>query len=81
MGYYSSFVVRFWVDDSGKVIKGQLEHTSSGKAVHFTPADFAKMDEICRFAREHLSRPPEYGGGLSGGSGKAPRQPNNVLPR
>jgi hypothetical protein len=35
LGYYSTFVVKLWCDDQGKMMRGHVQHVSSLEASHF----------------------------------------------
>jgi len=47
---YSSFVVRFWVDESGKVRNGLIEHVGTQENTYFTT-----FDKMLAFMTDHLS--------------------------
>jgi len=39
MGYYSSFVVKIWADDDGKMSRGYVQHVSTEESMHFLTLD------------------------------------------
>ena len=67
MGYYNTFVVKIWCDDSRKTIRGHIQHVSSRQFTHFL--GLANMTD---FIVSHLEPPAnnattqdERQGGLS----------------
>ncbi len=52
-GYYSSFVVKIWVEDE-KVVRGRIQHVGTRESVYFS--DFDKMLE---FIMNHRNTPPK----------------------
>ncbi|TET13155.1 MAG: hypothetical protein E3J81_09305 [Dehalococcoidia bacterium] len=54
MGYYSTFVVRIWVDSDQKMSRGYVQHVATQKATHFVAFD--KMEE---FILRHLNPPQD----------------------
>ena len=49
MGFYSSFVVRIWVDKDGRFSKGHVQHVASKEERHFL--DWANM---LAFVADHI---------------------------
>jgi hypothetical protein len=39
MGYYSSFVVRIWISDGPKIIRGQVQHVDTDESMYFLEPD------------------------------------------
>ena len=54
MGYYTTFVVKIWCDDSRKLNRGYVQHVSSQEQRHFLD-----MDDLTDFILGHLV-PPAY---------------------
>ncbi len=54
MGYYSTFVVRIWVDNDQRMRRGYVQHVATQEAAHFVTFD--KMEE---FVLSHLSPPQD----------------------
>jgi hypothetical protein len=53
MGYYSSFVVKTWVED-GRMIRGQIQHVGTQETVYFL-----SLDKMLAFIANHLNPPQE----------------------
>ena len=66
MGYYSSFVVKVWVDDDQKMSRGYIQHVGTQETMHFLG-----FDKMLEFINNHLNPPPnqwveqEEGTGMS----------------
>jgi len=56
MGYYSSFVVKIWADDDGKMGRGYVQHVSTEESIHFLT-----LDQMVAFVKNHLNPPPNHG--------------------
>ncbi len=52
MGYYSSFVVKVWVNTDGKMSRGQVQHVSTRESMHFLT-----FDKMVAFINSHLEPP------------------------
>ena len=52
MGYYNTFVVRIWCDDSRELNKGYVQHIYSQEQKYFLD-----MDDLKDFILAHLSPP------------------------
>jgi hypothetical protein len=52
MGFYSSFVVKLWLDDDGKIIWGQIKHVDTQESIHFR-----SLDKMLLFMEEHQIPP------------------------
>jgi len=49
MGHYSSFVVKIWVGEDGRMVRGYVQHVGTQEVAHF--ADTSKM---LAFMEAHL---------------------------
>jgi hypothetical protein len=54
MTHYTSFVLRLWVGDDGKITRGYVQQTGTEEIAHFV--DMSKMLE---FVESHLQRPQD----------------------
>lgn len=66
MGFYSSFVVRIWVDDDLKMQRGHVQHVGTQESI-----SFLTLDKMHAFMMNHLNSPPvdprwQRGGSRSG---------------
>lgn len=52
MGYYNSFVVRIWADESEGTVRGHIQHVSSQESAHFLG-----LDKMVDFIIAHLTPP------------------------
>ena len=52
MSFYSSFVLRIWVDDSGEMTRGQIQHVNTQESIYFV-----NSDKMLAFIRNHLNPP------------------------
>ena len=52
MGFYSSFVVKVWLNENGKMIWGQIQHVGTQESVHFL-----NTDKMLSFFEDHLIPP------------------------
>ena len=52
MGYYTSFIIRIWIDDAEGFVRGQIQHVNSQETAYFN--NQKKMNE---FILSHLSPP------------------------
>ena len=52
MGYYNTFVVRIWCDDSRKLNRGYVQHVSSQEQRYFLA-----IDDLADFILGHLIPP------------------------
>jgi hypothetical protein len=52
MGYYTSFIIRIWIDDTEGFVRGQIQHVNSQETSYFN--NQKKMNE---FILSHLSPP------------------------
>jgi hypothetical protein len=64
-GYYSSFLVRIWVED-GKIVRGRIQHVGTRQSVYFSD-----LDKMVEFVMAHCHAFPNNGvesadGGKSG---------------
>lgn len=50
MGYYSSFVVKLWVDDDLKMKRGCVQHVGTNTTMHFL-----SFDKMVKFMSSNLS--------------------------
>jgi hypothetical protein len=57
MGYYNTFVVRIWCNDSRKLNRGYVQHVSSQEQRYFLA-----MDDLTDFILGHLI-PPAHDSG------------------
>ncbi len=70
MGYYSSFVVKVWVDDGGAMSRGQVQHVATRETVYFL-----SFDKLLEFMVSHLKSDqnemagPQRGGGAGRSTG------------
>jgi hypothetical protein len=48
-GQYSTFVVRLWCDEHGKLLRGQIEHTISHEHSYFD-----KFEDMNKFMTKYL---------------------------
>ncbi len=55
MGYYSSFVVKLWVHDDRRMIKGHVQHVGTQESRHFLT-----FDKMVEFMLDHLDPPPNH---------------------
>jgi hypothetical protein len=55
MGYYSSFVVKIWVDENEGVSRGYVQHVGTQEAVYFLT-----LDKMVNFIMNHLGPPPSH---------------------
>jgi hypothetical protein len=55
MGYYSSFVVKIWVNDDQSISRGYIQHVGTQESVHFLT-----IDKIATFIMNHLHPPPDH---------------------
>lgn len=55
MGYYSSFVVKIWVDENEGVSRGYIQHVSTQEDVYFLT-----LDKMVTFIVNHLGPPPNH---------------------
>ena len=55
MGYYSSFVVKIWVGDDQRMIRGHVQHVSTQESIYFLT-----LDKMVEFMMNHLNRPPNH---------------------
>lgn len=53
MGFYSSFVVKIWVDDHGKMRRGYVQHVGTQDSAHFLT-----LDKMHSFMMNHLLEAP-----------------------
>lgn len=61
MSYYSSFVVKLWVDDDHRVARGYIQHVGTRDSVYFVT-----LDKMLAFMMHHLQSPvSDWGGDLS----------------
>ena len=49
MSHYSSFIVRIWVGEDGRMVRGYVQHVATQEAAHFV--DISKM---LAFIEAHL---------------------------
>jgi len=61
MSYYSSFVVKVWVGDDQKMLRGYIQHVGTQDGLHFL-----SVDKMLSFMTGHLSPPPEQWYGQEG---------------
>lgn len=54
MGYYNTFVVKIWCQDTGELNKGHVQHVSTQEERYFLD-----MDDLTAFIRGHLSPPTD----------------------
>ena len=54
MGYYSSFVVKIWVGDDQRMLRGYIQHVGTQDGLHFL-----SVDRMLSFMTGHLNPPPE----------------------
>lgn len=52
MGYYNSFVVKIWSEESGGAVRGHIQHVSSREDSHFL-----NLDKMLDFIIAHLEPP------------------------
>lgn len=64
MGYYSSFVVKVWVGDDQKMIRGYVQHVGTQEAMHFLT-----FDKMAAFVMSHLNPPASHLPGQDEGVG------------
>ena len=55
MGYYSSFVVKIWVDENEGVSRGYVQHVGTQEAMYFLT-----LDKMVTFIMNHLDPPPSH---------------------
>ena len=55
MEYYSSFVIKIWVTNSGKMSKGYIQHVNTQQSMHFLT-----LDQMVAFVNNRLSLPPNH---------------------
>ncbi len=55
MGYYSSFVVKIWVAEDGRMSRGHIQHVGTRETVHFVT-----VDKMVEFVMGHLSPSQNY---------------------
>ena len=55
MGYYSSFVVKVWVDEGEKMTRGYIQHVGTQESMHFLT-----FDKMVAFIKSHLGPPPNH---------------------
>ena len=51
-GYYNTFVVKIWRDESAKTIRGHVQHVSTQEHLRFV-----SLDDMTGFIANHLDRP------------------------
>lgn len=56
MGYYSSFVVKVWVDDDLKMKRGYVQHVGANTTMHFL-----SFDKMVEFMLAHLGPNQNHG--------------------
>jgi len=49
MGYYGSFVVRVWVDETENITRGYIQHVGTQEIMHFRD-----LDKIKEFITSHV---------------------------
>jgi len=49
MGFYTSFVVKIWVDDDGRMKRGYIQHVGTQESMYFPT-----MDRMHAFMMQHL---------------------------
>jgi hypothetical protein len=54
MGYYATFVVRIWCEDTGELNKGYVQHAGTQEQRYFV-----NMDDLIGFIRSHLIPPTD----------------------
>jgi hypothetical protein len=57
MGFYSSFVVKIWVDDDGRMRRGYVQHVGTQDGAHFLT-----LDKMHSFMMNHLLEAPSSPG-------------------
>ena len=61
MGFYTSFVVKIWVDDDGRMKRGFIQHVGTQDSAYFVT-----LDKMLAFMMDHLHGPTSgFGGDLS----------------
>jgi hypothetical protein len=63
-GYYSSFLVKIWVED-GKIVRGRIQHVGTRESAYFS--DSGKMLE---FVMSHCNISAKNGAELADGEGR-----------
>ena len=58
MSHYSSFVVKLWVDDHHRVVRGCIQHVSTQDSAYFVT-----LDKMLAFMMDHLHGPTSVLGG------------------
>jgi len=51
MGFYTSFVVKIWVDDDGRMKRGCIQHVGTQESMYFLT-----MDRMHAFMMQHLDQ-------------------------
>jgi hypothetical protein len=64
VGYYNTFVVKIWCDDSRKMARGYIQHVSTQELSYFL--DFESMND---FMVNHLGSPLSNAGAGDGREG------------
>jgi hypothetical protein len=64
MGYYSSFVVKVWVDNDQNMSRGYIQHVGTQETMHFLG-----FDKMLEFIDGHLNPPPNHWVGPEEGTG------------
>ncbi len=63
MGYYNSFVVKIWSNESKRAVRGHVQHVNSQEQVYFD-----SLKKATDFITSHLGQPPEDTGNKKGDS-------------
>ena len=53
MGYYNTFVVKIWCDESREMTRGHIQHVSTQELTYFL-----NLERMTDFIISHLSPPP-----------------------
>lgn len=56
-GYYNTFVVKIWCDESGGTIRGYIQHVSSQERIYFL-----NLEDMNSFILKHLEPPTNESG-------------------
>ena len=71
MGYYSSFVVKVWVDDDLKMRRGYVQHVGTQETKHFL-----SFDKMVEFMFDHLNPSQNHTAESKEGAGHGASAPN-----
>lgn len=55
IGYYSSFVVKIWVAEDGRMSRGRIQHVGTRETTHFV-----NVDKMMDFVMNHLNPSQNY---------------------